>query len=27
MPLWLALLIPYAVGWLVGRFLGPARRR
>ncbi|HVT68719.1 MAG TPA: DUF1049 domain-containing protein [Trebonia sp.] len=27
MPLWLALLIPYAVGWLVGRFLGPSRRR
>lgn len=27
MPLWLALLIPYVVGWLVGRFLGPSRRR
>lgn len=27
MPLWLALLIPYVVGWLAGRFLGPSRRR
>jgi uncharacterized integral membrane protein len=27
MPLWLALLIPYAVGWLLGRFFGPSRRR
>jgi uncharacterized integral membrane protein len=27
MPLWLALLIPYAVGWLLGRFFRPSRRR
>lgn len=27
MPLWLALLIPYVVGWLCGRFLGGSRRR
>jgi uncharacterized integral membrane protein len=27
MPLWLALLIPYVIGWLLGRFFGPSRRR
>ncbi|MFI0719249.1 DUF1049 domain-containing protein [Streptomyces sp. NPDC021224] len=27
MPLWLALLIPYVIGWLCGRFLRGSRRR
>jgi uncharacterized integral membrane protein len=27
MPLWLALLITFVIGWLCGRFLGGSRRR
>jgi uncharacterized integral membrane protein len=27
MPLWLALLIPYVIGWLCGRVLRGSRRR
>jgi uncharacterized integral membrane protein len=27
MPLWLALLITYVIGWLCGRFLTTSRRR